>query len=355
MSKGYNRLRAIASINRRQLIKYGGLALGANILAACAPNSKTTSSSAKGDLEPVTLDISWYAEPDYGGFYQALAKGIYEDYGLDVTIKAGGPNVNSSLLLLGGAVDFSLTGSSSAIKAVQEGLPKITVAAIYQKDPQVLIAHPDMGNDSLEQLKGKPIMVSPHANLGYWPFLEAKYGFTSDQKRPHSYDLRPFLVDRKAIQQGYLTSQPFAIEKQGGFKPVVMLLADYGYNPYANAIETKIETVEKKPDLVRRFVEASIKGWYSYLAEPEAGNNLIKNTNTKMSDELIAYTIAKLKEKEVLISGDAKTMGIGAMTDAKWEGFFSDMVEYGIFKEDTNYKKAYTLEFVNKGVDYYQS
>ena len=186
MSKGYNRLRAIGSINRRQFIKYGGLALGTNILAACAPNRKTASSTVKRYLEPATLDISWHAEPDYGGFYQALATDIYENHGLDVTLKAGGPNVNSSIFLLGGAVEFSLTGSSSAIKAVQEGLPKIKVAAIYQKDPQVLIAHPNMGNDSLEQLKGKPIMVSPHANLGYWPFLEAKYGFTSDKKRPHS-------------------------------------------------------------------------------------------------------------------------------------------------------------------------
>lgn len=356
MSKAYNRLRAIASINRRQFIKYGSMALGANILGACTSNSETVSSrNSKGDLERVTLGIGWYAEAEYGGFYQALATGIYEDYGLDVILRADGAQTNSTLLLMGGAIDFTLGGSIASIKAVEEGIPKIAIAAIFQKDPRVLIAHPNIGNDSLEKLKGKPIMVSPQVSMSYWPFLESQYGFTSDQRRPYNFDVRPFMVDRKAIQQGYLTSEPFAIEKQGGFKPVVMLLADYGYKPYSNIIETTIEMVEKKPDLVGRFVEASIKGWYSYLANPEAGNAAIQKENPDMTEEQMAYTIAKIKEYDIIISEDTDKLGIGAMTDKRWESFFRDMVRFGVFKENTNYKEGYTLEFVNKGVDYYQS
>ncbi|HEY9664367.1 MAG TPA: ABC transporter substrate-binding protein, partial [Allocoleopsis sp.] len=240
--------------------------------------------------------------------------------------------------------------------AVEENIPKVTVAAIFQKDPQVIMAHPESGAKTLADLKGKPIFISTAANATFWPFLKAKFGFTDAQQRPYNFNPAPFLADKTSAQQGYLTSEPLTIQKEGGFDPIVFLLADYGYDPYSTTIECKRELVAQNPDLVQRFVDASIKGWYSYLEDdPTPANTLIKKDNPEMTDEQLAKSIAKLKEYGIVISGDAETKGIGAMTDERWKTFFDSMSQQGIFQPETDYTKAYTLQFVNKGVDAYKA
>jgi NitT/TauT family transport system substrate-binding protein len=356
----------IYGIKRRKFIQYGAIALGAGVVASCTGNQSAvepeaaespaaSSPAPTGELTSVTYGTNWYAQAEHGGFYQAVATGIYEEHGLDVTIQMGGPQVNGTQLLMGGAVDFFMGYTADAIKAIEEGIPKVTVAAMFQKDPQILIAHPDTGVASLEDLQGKPIFISAAANTTYWPFLVARYGFTEDQKRPYNFNPGPFLADKQAAQQGYLSSEPLAIEKEGGFEPVVFLLADYGYDPYSTTIETRQELVESDPDLVQRFVDASIKGWYSYFEDPAPGNELIKEANPEMTDEQIAYGIEKMQEYGIAISGEAETQGIGAMTDERWQSFFETMAEAGVFSPDTDYTQAYTLDFVNKGVEAYQT
>jgi NitT/TauT family transport system substrate-binding protein len=350
-------------INRRRFMQYGAIALGTGIVTACASNTPTASPEASagspaagGELTKVSFGTNWFAQAEHGGFYQAIATGIYKAHGLDVTIKMGGPQVNGTQLLMGGAIDFFMGYASDAITAIEQGIPKVTVAAIFQKDPQILIAHPEAGLKDLKDLKGKPIFVSSAANTTFWPFLKAKYGFTDDQKRPYNFNPAPFLADKASVQQGYLSSEPLAIKKAGGFDPSVFLLADYGYTPYSTTIECKQELVQKNPDLVQRFVDASIKGWYSYLdGDPTPGNDLIKKDNPEMTDDQLAFGIAKIKEYGIAISGDAESKGIGAMTDDRWKSFFETMTAQSIFKKATDYKQAYTLQFVNKGVAAYKS
>lgn len=350
---------------RRWFVQYGSLAIGAGLVAACtggnssAPDTEPTASGdapAPGELTRVTYGTNWYAQAEHGGFYQAVATGIYEAHGLDVIIQMGGPQVNGTQLLMGGAVDFFMGYGADALKAIEEGIPKVTVASIFQKDPQVLLAHPDQGIKTLEDLQGNPVFISSAANVTYWPFLAAKYGFTEDMKRPYNFNPGPFLADKTSAQQGYLSSEPLAIAKEGGFEPVVFLLADYGYDPYSTTIETRRALVESNPDLVQRFVDASIKGWYSYLSDdPTPANTLIKAANPEMTDEQLAYGIEKMKEYGIVISGDAETLGIGAMTAERWQSFFDTLTEAGVLSAETDYTQAFTLEFVNKGLEYYQS
>jgi NitT/TauT family transport system substrate-binding protein len=354
----------IYQINRRTFIQYGSLTLGSSILAACtnttskAPSNNASPASTPAvngsKLDKITYGTNWFAEAEHGGFYQAVATGIYKEHGLDVTIKMGGPQVNGTQLLMGGAVDFFMGFGADAIKAIEQGIPKITVAAIFQKDPQVLLAHPGVGNDSLEKLKGKPILVSASANTTYWPFLKAKYKFADEQRKPYNFNPGPFLADKNSVQQGYVTAEPLTIKKQGGFDPVIMLLADNGYTPYATTIETKKELVEKNPDLVQRFVDASIKGWYSYFENPAPGNKLIKEANPEMKDEQLAFGLENLKKYGIIISGEAEKQGIGAMSEDRWKSFFDTMANQGVFKKETDYKQAFTLKFVNKGVAAYK-
>ncbi len=301
--------------------------------------------------DKVTFGTNWKAQAEHGGFYQAVATGLYRKAGLDVTIRMGGPQVNHPQLLAAGVIDFNIGSSSfGALNYVQGAIPMVTVAAIFQKDPQVLISHPGQGNDTLAAMKGKPILIGAGSRATFWNFLKAKYGYTDDQIRPYTFNMAPFLADKSAIQQGYLTSEPYKIE-QAGAKPLVHVLADAGYTSYSCAIETSWKLVREKPDLVQRFVNASIEGWYSYLyGDPGPGNALIKKDNADMTDDVIAYGIAALKKHGVVDSGEAKTLGIGAMTDARWKEFLATMAGIGLYPRDLDLTKAYTLAFVNRKV-----
>lgn len=307
-------------------------------------------SRAQG-LDKVTFGTNWKAQAEHGGFYQAAATGIYKDHGLDVTIRMGGPQINHPQLLAAGVIDFNLGADSfNALNYAKGDIPAGAVAAIFQKDFRVLIAHPGQGNDSLEALKGKPLMVATSTRATWWQYLKVKYGYTDDQLRPYTFSIAPFLADKSTVQQGILTSEPYQMEKQG-IDPVVHLLADTGYQSYAQTIETKWDLANDNPDLVQRFVDASVKGWYSYLYEdPEPGNVLIKKDNPDMTDGQIAYSIGKMKEYGLVDSGQALEQGIGAMSGDRWKSFFDTMVQAGMYDPGLDYGKAFSLDFVNKGV-----
>ncbi|MFS8799355.1 ABC transporter substrate-binding protein [Synechococcus sp. R60.3] len=344
------------ALSRRQLLKVGAAALGGGLLAAGGGQAQRKPSPtlivAQGSgLDRVSYATNWYAQAEHGGFYQAVATGIYREHGLDVTIKMGGPGINITQVLAGGAAEFAMGGSTGVINAVREGIPLVCVAAIFQKDPQIIMTHP--GTQRFEELKGRPIFVSKGGLATYWPYLKARFGFTDDQVRPYNFNPGPFLADPSSAQQGYLTSEPFAIQREGGFEPVVFLLADLGYKPYATTIETRRQLVETKPDLVERFVDASIKGWYSFLEDPRPAYRLIKQDNPEMTDAQLAYSFEKLQEYGIILSGDALEKGIGAMTDKRWQDFFDSMTVAGVFEPTINYRAAYTLDFVNKGTAYY--
>jgi len=311
----------------------------------------TTNASAQ-PLDKVTFATNWLAEAEHGGFYQALADGTYRWYRLDVTIMQGGPNVNHRLLLPVGKIDFVMGANTLlAFDAVAQNIPILAVAAIFQKDPQVLLAHPGQGVEKLEDLKQLTLFVSKEGLASYFQWLKADFGFREERVKPYTFNPQPFLADKRSAMQGYVTSEPYAIETQGGFKPKIFLLADHGFDSYSTLIETRRELVAKNPDLVQRFVDASIIGWYNYLyRDNRAANALIKAHNPEMSDALLAYSLAKMKEYGIVDSGDATTLGIGAMTDARMKSFFDKMVRAGVVTAGVDYRRSYTLRFVNKGV-----
>jgi NitT/TauT family transport system substrate-binding protein len=302
--------------------------------------------------DKVIFGLDWKAEAEYGGFYQAVANGIYAKHGLDVTIQEGGPQVNHTQLLLAGRLDFNISSNSFlALNFVKENIPFRAVAGIFQKDPSVLISHPGVGNDSFAALKGKPIMISADTRVGWWTFLKAKFGYSDSQIWTYTFNLAPFLTDKNAIQQGYLGSEPFSIKEEGHVDPVVLLVADSGFKGYGSMIATSDKKIEQQPDLVQRFVDASIEGWYSYLfSDPTPANTLIKKANPEMNDTLIAYGIDSMKKHGILDSGDAKTMGIGAMSADRWTEFYQTVSDQGLYPKGLDVTKAYTLQFVNKKV-----
>jgi NitT/TauT family transport system substrate-binding protein len=322
-----------------------------NALAGLALAATAGPATAQA-LDKVSFGTNWVAEAEHGGFYQALADGTYRKYGLDVTIVPGGPSVNNQLLLPVGKIDFYLSANSlQGFDAVAQNVPVINVAALFQKDPQVLIAHPDQGVDKFTDLKNLTLFVSADGMATYFQWLKADYGFRDSQVRPYTFNPQPFIVNQKSAMQGYVTSEPFAVEREAKFKPKVFLLADQGFSAYSTLIETRRDLVDKKPDLVQRFVDASIAGWYNYIYhDNSAANALIKKQNAEMTDDLLTYSVAKMKEYGIVDSGDALSLGVGAMTDAHMKDFFDKMVRAGVAKANLDYRKSYTVQFVDKNV-----
>jgi NitT/TauT family transport system substrate-binding protein len=314
-------------------------------VAALAPARAQT-------LDKVSFGTNWVAEAEHGGFFQAVADGTYKNYGLDVTIVPGGPNNNNRMLLTAGKLDFFMSANTlQSFDAVANNVPLVTVAAIFQKDPQVLLTHPEVKVTKLEDLKPLTLLVSKEGMTSYFQWLKSEYGFSESKVKPYTFNSQPFIVNKQSAMQGYVTSEPYAVEKAAGFKPGVILLADHGFNTYSTLIETRREIVDNKPDLVQRFVDASIIGWYNYLyGDNKPANAMIKQLNPDMTDELLAYSVAKMKQYGIVDSGDSLKNGIGAMTDERMASFFEKMVRAAVVRSTIDYRQAYTLRFINKAV-----
>ncbi|CAN5503483.1 ABC transporter substrate-binding protein [soil metagenome] len=316
---------------------------------ALAVGCSTVSGAAHAD-DKVTLFLGFTPEPETGGFMQAFATGLYKKAGLDVEIKFGNPQAAPGASMAAGKIDFSASPGSIALNAVREGVPRVVVAAIFQKEVRILMAHKGAGNDTLEQMKGKPILVAATGRGTFWPFLAAKYGFTDDQLRPYTGSQAPFLNSKNAIEQGYITSEPFLV-RTAGADPVYVALADHGYEGYASTILTSNKLIETNPAMVQRFVDATIEGWYDFLyGNPAPAIKYLQSANPDITDERVAYAIKVIKDNGIVDSGDAKKLGIGAMTDERWARIIKQQQDFKILPTDVDFRKAYTLQFVNKQV-----
>ncbi len=328
--------------------------LAASVLAASPAPAAAPASAPLAAPDHVVFATNWKAQAAHGGFYQALADGTYKRYGLDVEIRQGGPQVNNRPLLPAGRIDFLMTGNLlHSFDNVKNGVPVVVVASMFQKDPQALFAHPGAGYATFADLKKAPVaFVAKDAQYSWWAWLKAEHGFRDEQLRPYNYNLGPFLADPKSIQQGYAVEEPIAIARQGGFQPTTFLLADHGYSTYSTTIEARRDTVQKNPALVKRFVEASILGWVNYLyGDRRAADALIKRDNPDMNDALIAESVKLMKQLGIVDSGDAATLGIGAMKPERIQDFYAKMVKAGLYKPgEVDLSDVATMQFVNHGV-----
>ena len=299
-------------------------------------------------LEPVVFATDWKAQAEQGGFYQAKALGLYEKAGLDVTIRGGGPGVNIPQLLGARAIDFGM-GSNSFIplNMVRARVPAKAVMAAFQKDPQVLITHPRDDIQSLADMRDKPIMIADASINAFWVWLKARFDFSDRQIRKYTFNLAPFLVNPQAIQQGYVTSEPYTIETRGGFAPQVFLLSDFGYPSYAAMVLARNEMIATEPEKVQAFVNASIEGWRSYIyGDPTPGNKLILQANPDMTPDIIEQAIEQIRTRGMLIPEDGRRDTIGIMRPERWQSFFETMSQQGVYPSDLMWRDAFTTRFV---------
>jgi NitT/TauT family transport system substrate-binding protein len=332
---------SIAGVSRRRAL----VTLTGSVALAGAPAFLRTV-NAQG-LTKVSLQNGWLAQAEQGGAYQALATGLYREAGLDVEIRPGGPQVNTVQLFLGGTSDFVEADSFRAFAFAKDKLPAVAVAAYFQKDPRVLLSHAGTGNDTLESLKGKPLLVATAGRQTYWLWLKARFGFTDDQLKPYAFNIQPWLVDKQVSMQGYVTSEPFAARK-AGVDPVVHLLADKGYDCYQGVYVTSPKMIAEKSEVVQRFVDATARGWASYLRDPAAGNALIRRDNPAMGEDLLAYAVDTMRKSALIETAETRAAGIGTMSHERWKRFYDAMVAAGAQPPGVDIQSAYTLQFVNR-------
>jgi len=308
----------------------------------------TSFAASAEELIPVSFGTNWVAQAEHGGFYQSVADGTYAACGLDVTIQPGGPQVNNQALMLAGRLDFYMGGHLDAYFAVNEGLPIVNVMASFQKDPQVIMSHPGKV-ESFADLKDLTMIVQDAAS--YYEWMKAAYGFNDEQRQPYTFNSAPFIVNTESAQQGYLSSEPYAIAKETGWSPDVWLIADAGYDAYSTTIQTRQDMLDENPEVVKCFVEGSIKGWYNYIyGDNSAADELILSDNPDMTQDKIEFAIAAMIENGIVDSGDTLELGIGAMTAERSKSFYMDMVEAGVLPEGLDYEKAYDLTWINQGL-----
>ncbi|ATG46228.1 ABC transporter substrate-binding protein [Celeribacter ethanolicus] len=325
------------------------------VLAGLALAATTSTAALTGalaaDLTPVSFGTNWLAQAEHGGYYQAVADGTYAACGLDVTIQPGGPQVNNRALMMAGKIQFHMGGDLlQAFNAAKEGIPVVAVAATFQKHPQVIIAHPGKAK-TFEDLKNLTLLIGDNGFASYYQWMIAAYGFTAEQRQPYTFNPAPFLADENMAMQGFLSSEPYVIEKEGGFTPDVFLIADAGYSTYATTIETMQKTIDEAPEAVKCFVDGSAIGWYNYLYnDNSAANEMIMADNPDMTQDKIDFAIEKMKSEGIVDSGDALELGIGAMTDEKIADFYGKMVDAGVIEAGLDYSSAYTLDFTNQKV-----
>ena len=331
-AKGISRRSALAAIA-------GGATLAAPAFVRHA--------GAQG-LTKVSYQTGWLAQAEHGGFYQAVATGLYRDAGLEVEIRKGGPQMNVNTIFLAGNVDFCEFDSFRMLNFLQQSLPGVAVASFFQKDPRVLLSHPGMGNDNLAALKGKPILVATTGRQTYWIWLKARFGYTDEQIRPYTFNLAPFLADKQVSMQGFLSSEPFAA-REAGVEPVIHLLADAGFDNYSNVLLAAPKMVQERPDLVQRFVDATAKGWETYMnGDASAANALIRQANPEMTPAKIAFAVDSLRKFGIVETAETKAQGIGTMSEARMKRFYDGMVAAGAQPAGLDVRRGYTMQFINR-------
>ncbi len=321
---------------------------GAGFVLAAVPGARVPVAQ---NLDRVSFQTNWRAQAEHGGYYLAVANGIYRRHGIECEIRMGGPQQNPAQLLLAGRVDMIMSNAFQSLNYVRENLPFLCIASIMQKDPQILMTHEGNGINSFEDMRGRPILIGAASRVSFWPFLRRRFGFTDEQIRPYTFNVGPFMADRNAIQQGFLSSEPYAA-MQAGARPKVFLLADAGFNNYQTTIEISRRMVAEKRDVVQRFVDATMEGWSQYMRGQDiaAANERIKRDNPDMDDGKLAYALRVMNERGIVMSGDAETLGIGAMTHERWQSFYENTRDVGINPPGMDFRRAYTLDFVNKRV-----
>ena len=318
--------------------------------AGSAANTATNGATADGadetgttpsTLTPITQVTNWFAQAEHGGQYAALYKGYYEEAGLDMMIQSGGPGISATQIVASGKAQFGMGQADEILFARQNGIPLVAIAGIFQKNPQAMMFHKGQPIDSFDDLNGRKVYVGSGA--AFWEYIKKQYNLDKVIELKYTGSLVNFIEDETSVTQSYMTSEPYTM-MQEGIEVDYLLNADSGYMPYGNLLFTTEQMIEEHPDVVKAYVEASIKGWYDYKDNWAEINPFIQESNPDMPLDKLEYSSKALQP---LVYGfDAETHGVGYMSRERWETLMNQLLDLGLLKEPLDIDKVYTTEFL---------
>jgi len=311
-------------------------------LLAC--HGSSSQSDADTGLTKVTLQADWYPQPEHGGFYNALVKGYYRDEGLDLTIQPGGPYVVVPQQVASGSAQFGLASSDQILESVADGQPLVAVAATMQRDPQGIMVRKDSPIHSFADMNGHTVAVKLGST--WFEYLLKRYKLDHVHEIPATFSVANFIADPQYIQQAFATSEPY-FAQQAGIETRVLLTSDAGYDPYRVMFTTR-SFLNDHPDVVAKFIRASIKGWRDYLNDPSPANAAISKLNPALNQQWMQFTCRALREEGFVTGDDRSGVRLGRMDAARWKTMYEQLLDLKVIETPFDPTTAYTLQFVEK-------
>ncbi|WP_211747488.1 ABC transporter substrate-binding protein [Paenibacillus sp. Marseille-Q4541] len=318
------------------------------IFAGC--NAGTEGGAADGNASPeeesakmmkITQVTNWFAQPEHGGQYTALAKGYYKEEGIDMTIEPGGPQVSSMQIVASGKAQFGMGQADEVLTARDSGIPIVAIAAVFQKSPQAMLFHADADIADFEDLNGRNVYTAPGS--GYWDFIKKKYSLNEVKDLAYTGQFVNFIEDKNAVTQSYITSEPFTL-KQQGVETRYLLTYDAGFQPYSNVLFTTEDFLKEYPDVVKGYLAASVKGWNYYKDNYEEMNEVLKEKNPDLTLEGMKYGAEQ--EMQLIFTEETDVNGMGSMTEERWTKLQNDMYDLGLLKNKEDITGAFTTEYL---------
>ncbi|MCM3785653.1 ABC transporter substrate-binding protein [Neobacillus mesonae] len=320
------------------------------IFSACSSSGSGSSTTAENassgeetakDPVKITQVTNWFAQPEHGGQYTALAKGYYEEAGIDMTIEPGGPQVSSIQIVASGKAQFGMGQADEVLTARDNGIPVVAIAAIFQKSPQAMLFHADADIQDFADLDGRNVYIAPGS--GYWDFIKKKYNLAEVKDQTYTGQFVNFIEDKDAVTQSYVTSEPYTL-KQQGIETRYLLTYDAGFQPYSNVLYTTEEFLEENPEAVKSFLEASIKGWNYYKDNYEEMNEVLKERNPDLTLEGMKYGAEQ--EIPLIFTEETEANGLLSMTEERWTSLQEDMYSLGLLKAKEDISNVFTTEYL---------
>lgn len=335
-----------------------GLLLAVGLIwAGCSGSERPASSTERGEedeatmrpLDKADLVLNWFPEAEHGGFYAALIHGYYREAGIDMTILPGGVDIPVSPRVGTGRVMFGVSNAEQVLLGRAEEVPIVALMAPIQGSPRCILVHEESGITSLHELKRvRTLAMSNRDPFSF--FLRARVDLQGVNIVPYPGNVIPFLVNKDYAMQGYVFSEPI-VARQRGANPRPLMMSELGWNPYSSCLITSEALIRRNPDLVRRVVHASVKGWAKYLQDPEETDKYIHSLNREMDLEILEQGAEALRE--LCLGDEAIENGIGWMTAARWETLFRQLVEVEVLRPDSlRVNEAFTMEFYPTGAQF---
>ena len=329
--------------------------MAVTVLAATVATMAIWSGPA-GAADNVRLRLNWMYYGSHAGFALGKDRGYFDEAGINLDIRSGNGSSSAHRLVANGDSDFAYGSCAAMVNLAAQGAPLVSVGVIDAMGTEAIIVRPDAGIKSIKDLKGKKLLTTANAGVNtFFPLVLKNAGLSEG-------DVNLTNVPEGALVSSYLEGaggavgilgglddKPAEIKANGGADPMTFPYSDYGVNQVGYCIATHADTVKKHPELVKRFLAATVKSYKAAEGDPDAAVNAMADIvgGSMASDEGKAQSRAVLDVTlGVLYSGSNKKKVLGLNVDSDWADMLALMKTYNDLETDKSAADFYNNDFL---------